>query len=544
MDRTLVYQSAVPQDVDILNTNLNSYVGIAKLGAGLLGTNTQINGLACTETGTPSMSVLIGAGEIYQLADIDTTAYGSLPSDATQILKQGINLDSITTTAMTAPGTPGQSVNYLIQFTLSEVDGGAVILPYYNSANPAQTFDGPNNSSQPNYTIRQDQVAYNIKAGTPAATGSQVTPTPDAGYVGGWVVTIANGDTAITNSMISQYPSAPFIKIPPVLLQSNSAIYAVDTSGAANTITAALTPVLAAYTAGMTLYIKIANTNTGATTVNVNSLGSKDVKLVDGTALSGGEIIAGQIAQLDYNGTYFQLVNPANVTFGGITSVNVQLLTASSGTYTPTTGMAYIRVRMVGAGGGSGSITNAGAYAVSQGGSSGNYLEFWMSAAQVGASKSYGCGAGGTAGTAGGDGGSGGDTTFGDWTAKGGRGGAHQNGVAGATKSSYPTANTANTVGTGTVVINQLGSYASVGFCTTTPFGAISIGGNSYLSIYNQDGVGLTGNYYIAATDAAGIDATAPGNGASGAIALNSAANHDGGVGGDGYIIVEEYIAA
>ncbi len=353
MDRQIVYIGQVPMDTDILDTNLDSYIGISKIAAGILGTSTQLNGLACTQTASPSMAVLVAAGEIYQLAAIDTSAYGSLPTNSTQILKQGINLTSTTTATMTAPVTVGQSVNNLIQFQLTEVDGGSQVLPYYDSANPSQAFAGPNNDAQPNYTTRQDQVGVSVKLGTPAATGTQTTPTPDAGYVGGWVVTIAHGDTTIVNGAISLYPNAPFIPstlgsaATQVGVQAETYTYAAS-STAANTYTATLTPVPTSYVTGMRASIKFTNHNTGAATINLNSLGAKSIVTSSGAALTAGSIQDGMIADLRYDGTNFQLLdkvllydlqNETVVYAASTTAANTYTASISPTPFTYTTGM-------------------------------------------------------------------------------------------------------------------------------------------------------------------------------------------------------------
>lgn len=59
-----------------------------------------------------------------------------------------------------------------------------------------------------------------------------------------------------------------------------------------NTITGTLTPDLAAYSAGMIIVFTPANTNTGATTLNIDSLGALAVLNLDGTACVGGELAA------------------------------------------------------------------------------------------------------------------------------------------------------------------------------------------------------------------------------------------------------------
>lgn len=70
-------------------------------------------------------------------------------------------------------------------------------------------------------------------------------------------------------------------------------------------------PVVAAYHAGQRFQFIPANTNTGASTLNINSVGAPNI-LKLGTsgpiALSGGEIVAGNITDVQYDGTEFQLL--------------------------------------------------------------------------------------------------------------------------------------------------------------------------------------------------------------------------------------------
>jgi len=82
--------------------------------------------------------------------------------------------------------------------------------------------------------------------------------------------------------------------------------YAADT-GAANAYVVTLSPVPSAYAAGMELVFKATSANTGASTVNVNSLGAKAIKHSDGTALDAGDIAAGAMVRIIYDGTNFQL---------------------------------------------------------------------------------------------------------------------------------------------------------------------------------------------------------------------------------------------
>ena len=211
MDRQIVYPGQIPLDTDILQGQKNVLIGLAKLAQGILGNGPLLNQLACTPTAPASLQVQVGPGEIYQLVNLDGTAYGSLAADtAHQLLKQGVLMNAVTLSCP-APGTAGQSVNYLIEVGYLDTDGGNIVLPYYNSANPAQAFNGPNNQGTSQNTVRLGVCDVRVKAGTAATTGTQTTPAADAGYVGAYVVTVANGQATIIANNISVASGAPFI---------------------------------------------------------------------------------------------------------------------------------------------------------------------------------------------------------------------------------------------------------------------------------------------------------------------------------------------
>ena len=211
MDRILVYPGSIPLDTDILNTNRNSMVALGYLAQAVLGTNTVVDGLACSPTAPASLTVTVGPGSITQLSVVDTLAYGSLPADTTDpLVKLGINLTA-TSFTLAPPATSGQSINYLIQAALLESDTNPVVLPYYNAANPAQPYSGPNNSGVAQNTCRIQRVQLQLKAGAAANSGSQATPPVDNGWVGLYVVTVSYGQTAIGAASIAQLATAPFL---------------------------------------------------------------------------------------------------------------------------------------------------------------------------------------------------------------------------------------------------------------------------------------------------------------------------------------------
>ena len=97
-----------------------------------------------------------------------------------------------------------------------------------------------------------------------------------------------------------------------------SAIKLIGSISGVDTITGALTPALTAYAAGQMFYFVAAGANTGAVTLNINSLGAKAVTRDGSTALAAGDINSGEIVVVVYDGTRFQMVNAAN-SFGNTT---------------------------------------------------------------------------------------------------------------------------------------------------------------------------------------------------------------------------------
>jgi hypothetical protein len=77
-----------------------------------------------------------------------------------------------------------------------------------------------------------------------------------------------------------------------------------------NTLTGSTTTAYPTYSAGVGAYILIANTNSGAVTVNFNSRGAKAITKNGTTALAGGELIAGRVYFIVYDGTQYQITQP------------------------------------------------------------------------------------------------------------------------------------------------------------------------------------------------------------------------------------------
>ncbi|WP_123809948.1 phage tail protein [Pantoea vagans] len=299
MDRQIVYPGAIPLETDLLNTNKYAMMGLAKLAAALMGSNTYMHGLACTPSSPASMVVNVAKGQIYSLQNVDGTAYSSLAADTTNaILKQGVTLSS-TTFTLTAPTTAGQSINYLIQVAYSDTDSGATVLPYYNAANPSVAYSGPNNAGTAQNTVRSGVCTVALKAGVSATTGTQTTPSADTGYTAAWVITVAQGASTVTASNISLYPNAPFIPSAGIFdsIQRNLLRYGND-SGAANAYVVNITPGISSLSSGMEIIFKALSANTGASTLNVCALGAFPILNKFGAALTASEIVSGSIVRV------------------------------------------------------------------------------------------------------------------------------------------------------------------------------------------------------------------------------------------------------
>lgn len=94
-------------------------------------------------------------------------------------------------------------------------------------------------------------------------------------------------------------------------LQSAAYITAVD-SGVVNAYAMTLSPAITSLKPGMVVQIdNILNTNTGASTLNVNALGALPVVFAGGSPMTGGELAAGYGAsfRLNYAGTEWVLLN-------------------------------------------------------------------------------------------------------------------------------------------------------------------------------------------------------------------------------------------
>ena len=122
----------------------------------------------------------------------------------------------------------------------------------------------------------------------------------------------------ITDSAVT--PSGTDLRQMSKAIQSGKVNYCVD-AGSPNFLAITPVPALTAYTAGQQFRISVAHGNTGPMQLNVSGLGWKTVIHGDQTAMVGGEVYTGQIIEVSYNGTNWQM------TTGGVSGSLVMMTT-------------------------------------------------------------------------------------------------------------------------------------------------------------------------------------------------------------------------
>lgn len=119
-------------------------------------------------------------------------------------------------------------------------------------------------------------------------------------------------------------------------VQSNVISHATSVGGTPDAITATFTPAFTAYTGKMKFRFTSSGANTITNpTINVDGLGTKTIKKLNGVALVPGDIAgAGHVCECVYNGTDVLLINPAAQVASGVwEKFGIFSIPASSATF-------------------------------------------------------------------------------------------------------------------------------------------------------------------------------------------------------------------
>lgn len=232
------------------------------------------------------------------------------PSGSGTVTSVGLQVNSASSSGiLSVSGSPVTSSGNL-NLTLSGTTGG---VPYFSSSSVLLS------SGQ----LTQNGVVLGGGTGAPTATAASTT---------------------VTNALFATAGAPAFRNIG----SSDTSIfwYATDT-GSANAYAIAPTPAVTALTVGTEVSFKTTNANSGGSTINVSSLGVKNItKFGTSNSLSAGDITSGTVYYIVYDGTEWQLLNPTTAQ-GTVTSVGASFtggLIFVGGTPVTTTGTLALTV--------------------------------------------------------------------------------------------------------------------------------------------------------------------------------------------------------
>lgn len=186
-------------------------------------------------------------------------------------------------------GKTGSVVNGAVQYVLTDITG-------------ADQAVGK--------TATQSVTNKTLGAGTKVALGSDVTG--DIYYNSG-STTLARRGIGSEGQVLTSVSGVPNWQSP----SAGVINYTVDT-GTANAYIITPAPVIASYVTGQEFSFRVTNSNTSTSTININGLGVKNI-FRSGFALAAGEIIAGEIVNIKYDGTQFQLFSQQTTPTGSVT---------------------------------------------------------------------------------------------------------------------------------------------------------------------------------------------------------------------------------
>ncbi|WYW02467.1 tail fiber protein [Pseudomonas phage vB_PpuM-Lauda] len=109
---------------------------------------------------------------------------------------------------------------------------------------------------------------------------------------------------------------------------ANVLTYSIPTAGAFG-------QAFTSYAAGQRFQLKVATANTGAATLNLNSLGAKAITSNGTDALTGGELSVGKVHDVFYDGASFQLVSSTRVDLTAYAPINSPTFTGDPKAPTP-----------------------------------------------------------------------------------------------------------------------------------------------------------------------------------------------------------------
>jgi microcystin-dependent protein len=177
---------------------------------------------------------------------------------------------------------------------------------------------------------RNGAGTYTLPAGNPVTTGTTISSS--------WANNTLNDiASSLTASIAYDGQTAPVANLPMATyahtnvgnatvrnmyasaaqVQDSTLQYLTSVSGT-NTIAATAPISMSALAAGQVFRFIAAATNTSGVTLNINSIGARAITKNGTTALSANDILINSAITVIYDGTQFQLLNPANTVPSGV----------------------------------------------------------------------------------------------------------------------------------------------------------------------------------------------------------------------------------
>lgn len=242
--------------------------------------------VATTNTGAATLSLNAGGPLSITRRDGSALQAGDLPAGSmVQLHYDGAHWQMVHTPASGATGLP--------------------LLPYVAATGGANALVADFTPALP---LLGDGLAIEVKI---AATNTGAA-TINVNSLGAKAITRSDGSPLRAGDLVTGqvtlliYDGAAF-RAEAVSPPRGEIIYVADT-GAANALVVAPTPALGGYFEGLMLAIKVAAANTGAATIDVSGLGLRNIVRRDGSAAVAGDLFAGEMAILVYDGAAFRLV--------------------------------------------------------------------------------------------------------------------------------------------------------------------------------------------------------------------------------------------
>lgn len=156
---------------------------------------------------------------------------------------------------------------------------------------------------------------------------------------------LSKAASAIINSILDSI-AAGFELLPGKDALNENRVTFVAAGGTGDVITTTMTPTISSYEDGLDIKLKLSATNTGAATLNIDSLGARSIKLPNGEDPLAGDLTDNDVIHLIYNADdlTFVVQSAPRTFFSGIASLASNLTFTGDNTFSGTTTLSTVDI--------------------------------------------------------------------------------------------------------------------------------------------------------------------------------------------------------